>query len=61
MQANNELRESDIASLKEELEELKREVLVIKRAVRNKVARYEIGQIRNGKDIDSILDLKDLH
>ena len=61
MQANNELRESDIASLKEELEELKREVSVIKRAVRNKVARYEIGQVRNGKYIDSILDLKDLH
>ncbi|MFQ5940670.1 MAG: hypothetical protein ACE5KA_03105 [Nitrososphaerales archaeon] len=57
MQTSNELKDGEIASLKEELKQLKHEVTVIKRAVRNTIARYEIGQLRNGKDIDSILDL----
>jgi len=61
MQKGNEVREGDIASLEEELKELKREVTVIKRAVRNKIARYEIGQVKKGKDINSILDLRDLN
>lgn len=58
---SNEFRESEIASLKAELEELKREVQVIKRAVRHKIARYEIDQVKKGKLIKSILDLKDLN
>lgn len=49
--------QNDIASIRAELEELKKEVRVIKRAVRNKIARYEIGQIKKGKDVDSILEL----
>jgi hypothetical protein len=61
MQKGNEVREGDIASLEEELKELKREITVIKRAVRNKIARYEIGQVKKGKDINSILDLRDLN
>jgi hypothetical protein len=58
---SNEFRESEIASLRAELEELKREVQVIKRAVRHKIARYEIDQVKKGKLIKSILDLKDLN
>jgi hypothetical protein len=61
MQKGNEVREGDIASLEEELQELKREITVIKRAVRNKIARYEIGQVKRGKDVNSILDLRDLN
>lgn len=49
----------EVSSLRKELEELKREVTVLKRALRNKIARYEIGQIRKGRDISSILDLHD--
>jgi|GEM_PF-2115245 hypothetical protein len=58
---SNEFRESEIASLRAELEELKREVQVIKKAVRHKIARYEIDQVKKGKLIKSILDLKDLN
>jgi hypothetical protein len=61
MQKSNDVREGDIASLEEELKQLKREVTVIKRAVRNKIARYEIGQVKRGKDVNSILDLRDLN
>lgn len=61
MQKSNDVREGDIASLEEELKQLKREITVIKRAVRNKIARYEIGQVKKGKDINSILDLRDLN
>ncbi|MEM2760677.1 MAG: hypothetical protein QXU32_05750 [Nitrososphaerales archaeon] len=53
--------ENEIASLREELKGLKREITVIKRAVRNKIARYEIGQVKKGKDVSSILELKDLN
>jgi hypothetical protein len=60
MQAS-EASTGEINSLKEELEELRREVNVIKRAVRNKIARYEIGLIRRGKEVKSILDLRDLN
>lgn len=51
----------EIDSLRRELEELRREVIVIKRALRNKIARYEIGQIRRGKDVSSILNLQDMN
>jgi hypothetical protein len=61
MQKSNDVREGDIASLEEELKQLKREITVIKRAVRNKIARYEIGQVKKGKDVNSILDLRDLN
>ena len=61
MQKSNDVREGDIASLEEELKQLKREVTVIKRAVRNKIARYEIGQVKRGKDVNSILGLRDLN
>lgn len=61
MQKGNEVREGDIASLEEELKELKREITVIKRAVRNKIARYEIGQVKRGRDVNSILDMRDLN
>ena len=42
MQATHEHRsDSEIAALKEEIEELKHEVTVLKKALRDKIARYE--------------------
>lgn len=61
MQASGQVEENEVSSLKKEVEELKREVTVMKRALRNKIARYEIGQIKKGHDINSILDLRDLN
>lgn len=58
MQATHEHRpDSEIAALKEEIEELKHEVTVLKKALRDKIARYEVSQVRKGRDINSILDL----
>jgi len=61
MQSHNERVDVDLVTLREELAGLKREVQVIKRALKHKIARYEIGQIKKGREIDSILDLKDLN
>ena len=58
MQATHEHRsDSEIAALKEEIEELKHEVTVLKKTLRDKIARYEVNQVRKGRDINSILDL----
>ncbi|MGH9909982.1 MAG: hypothetical protein ACRD32_05020 [Nitrososphaerales archaeon] len=58
MQATHEHRsDSEIAALKEEIEELKHEVTVLKKVLRDKIARYEVSQVRKGRDINSILDL----
>ena len=61
MQSHNESVEVDLATLREELAELKREVQVIKRAVKHKIARYEIDQVKKGRNIESILGPKDLN
>lgn len=58
MQATHEHRpDSEIATLKEEIEKLKHEVTVLKRALRDEIARYEVSQVSKGRDINSILDL----
>lgn len=45
-----------VARLEEEIAALKREVTVLKRALRNKIARYEVGQIKHGREIKSIIE-----
>ena len=45
-----------VAKLEDELASLRTEVDVIKKALRNKIARHEVSQIKGGKDISSIID-----
>ena len=45
-----------VAKLEDEIAELRTEVDVIKKALRNKIARHEVSMIRKGKDISSIID-----
>ncbi|HSD04321.1 MAG TPA: hypothetical protein VLB45_01025 [Nitrosopumilaceae archaeon] len=45
-----------VARLEDEVAALKNEIDVIKGAIRNKIARHEIGKIRSGKDVTSIID-----
>ncbi|GIU72568.1 MAG: hypothetical protein KatS3mg003_2112 [Candidatus Nitrosocaldaceae archaeon] len=48
--------ESRLESLEEIVARLSKEVAIIKKAVRNDIARYEINRIKQGYDINSILD-----
>lgn len=48
--------EEKIEKLEEEVALLKKEVTVLKRALRNKIARYEVSQIKRGHEIRSIVD-----
>jgi cell division protein FtsB len=43
-------------NLEDEIALLRSEVDIIKHALRNKIARHEIGMIKQGQDIDSIID-----
>ncbi len=45
-----------VAKLEDEIASLRNEVDVLKRALRNKIARHEITMIKKGKDISSIID-----
>ncbi len=45
-----------VARLEDEVATLRAEVDILKRALRNKIARYEISSIKGGKDITSIID-----
>ena len=45
-----------VAQLEDEIALLRSEVDLIKRALRNKIARHEINLIKQGRDIDSIID-----
>jgi len=45
-----------VAQLEDEVATLRAEVDIIKAALRNKIARYEISSIRKGQDINSIVD-----
>ncbi|HXV51414.1 MAG TPA: hypothetical protein VD689_04735 [Nitrosopumilaceae archaeon] len=45
-----------VAKLEDEVAALRNEVDILKRALRNKVARHEISLIRKGHDIQSIID-----
>ncbi len=45
-----------VARLEDEVATLRAEVDILKKAMRNKIARYEISSIKGGKDITSIID-----
>lgn len=45
-----------VAKLEDEVAVLRNEVDIIKKALRNKIARYEITSIKRGEDISSIID-----
>jgi hypothetical protein len=45
-----------VAKLEDEIASLRNEVDVLKRALRNKIARHEIHMIKKGRDISSIID-----
>ena len=45
-----------VAKLEDEIALLRSEVDIIKHALRNKIARHEISMIKQGADIDSIID-----
>ena len=45
-----------VAKLEDEVALLRSEVDVLKRALRNKIARHEIKMIKSGSDVESIID-----
>ncbi len=45
-----------VAKLEDEIALLRSEVDLMKRALRNKIARHEISLIKKGQDVDSIID-----
>ena len=45
-----------VAKLEDEIALLRSEIDVVKKALRNKIARYEISTIKKGKEISSIIN-----
>jgi cell division protein FtsB len=45
-----------VARLEDEIALLRSEVDILKRALRNKIARHEISMIKKGHDVSSIID-----
>jgi|TARA_B100001765_G_scaffold135166_1_gene85264 cell division protein FtsB len=45
-----------VAKLEDEIALLRSELDIVKRAFRNKLARHEISLIKEGKEVDSIID-----
>jgi cell division protein FtsB len=45
-----------VAKLEDEVAALRNEIDILKKALRNKLARHEIAQIKKGEDITSIID-----
>ena len=57
--ATNETQETvydRIEKLEDEIATLRNEIDVIKRAIRNKLARHEVTMIKKGNDVTSIID-----
>jgi len=45
-----------VAKLEDEIALLRSELDIVKRAFRNKLARHEISLIKEGREVDSIID-----
>ena len=45
-----------VAKLEDEIALLRSEVYILKKALRNKNDRHEISMIKNGSDVESIID-----
>ena len=45
-----------VAKLEDEIATIRTEVDVLKRALRNKIARHEVSMLKKGKDVSSIID-----
>ncbi len=45
-----------VAQLEDETAVLRSEVDILKKALRNKIARHEIAMIKKGSEVDSIID-----
>jgi cell division protein FtsB len=45
-----------VAKLEDEIALLRSELDIIKGALRNKIARHEISMIKEGREVDSIID-----
>jgi len=45
-----------VAKIEDELATMRAEIDVLKRALRNKIARHEIKQVKDGREIESIID-----
>ena len=45
-----------VAKLEDEIALLRSELDIVKRAFRNKIARHEISLIKEGREVDSIID-----
>jgi len=45
-----------VAKLEDEIATIRTEIEVVKKAMRNKIARHEISEIKSGKDVASIID-----
>ena len=44
-----------VAKLEDEVAALRSEIDILKNALRNKIARYEISLVKQGSDVESIL------
>jgi cell division protein FtsB len=56
MSSESETIYERVAKLEDEIALLRSELDIIKIAFRNKIARHEISLIKEGKEIDSIID-----
>lgn len=45
-----------VAKLEDEVAVLREEVSILKKALKNKLARYEVSQIKQGKEFNSIIE-----
>jgi cell division protein FtsB len=56
MSSESETIYERVARLEDEIALLRSEVDILKKALRNKIARHEISMIKKGQDISSIID-----
>jgi len=56
LKTNNALRDSRVVKLEDEIALLRSELDIVKKALRNEIARYEISTIKKGQEISSIIN-----